>query len=233
MEVKQTLLMPKTSFEMRGNLPSKEPKYREKWENEKLYNKMLESNKGNTPFILHDGPPYANGDMHIGHALNKTLKDFVVRYKSMSGYYTPFTPGWDTHGLPIENAVIKQGVNRKTTPVVEFRNKCEEYAYKQVARQMQQQKTLGLMADYDDPYLTLQHEFEAEEVDMFATLALKGLKPCSSNKNGFVIKLELSSEKLGFTSYEDELDKIKGITLSSRDKIETGQNKVIPCFASF
>lgn len=175
MEIKETLLMPKTSFEMRGNLPSKEPKYREKWENGRLYDEMLKQNKGNTPFILHDGPPYANGDMHIGHALNKTLKDFVVRYKSMCGYYTPFTPGWDTHGLPIENAVIKQGVNRKTTPVVEFRNKCEEYAYKQVARQMQQQKTLGLMADYDNPYLTLQHEFEAKEVDMFATLALKGL----------------------------------------------------------
>ena len=175
MEIKQTLLMPKTSFEMRGNLPSKEPKYREKWENGKLYHEMNKKNMGNKPFVLHDGPPYANGDMHIGHALNKVLKDFIVRYKSMCGYYTPFTPGWDTHGLPIENAVIKQGVNRKTTPVVEFRNKCDEYAHKQVKRQMEQQKTLGLMADYDDPYLTLQHEFEASEVDMFATLALKGL----------------------------------------------------------
>ncbi len=175
MEIKQTLLMPKTSFEMRGNLPSKEPKYREKWENGKLYHKMNEKNMGNKPFVLHDGPPYANGDMHIGHALNKVLKDFIVRYKSMCGYYTPFTPGWDTHGLPIENAVIKLGVNRKTTPVVEFRNKCEEYANKQVKRQMEQQKTLGLLADYDDPYLTLHHEFEASEVDMFATLALKGL----------------------------------------------------------
>ena len=172
MEIKQTLLMPKTSFEMRGNLPSKEPKYRQKWESNRLYDEMLKRNKENKSFLLHDGPPYANGDMHIGHALNKVLKDFVVRYKSMQGYYTPFTPGWDTHGLPIENAVIKQGVNRKTTPVVEFRNKCEEYAYKQVARQMEQQKTLGLVADYDNPYLTLQHEFEASEVDMFATLAL-------------------------------------------------------------
>ena len=151
MEVKQTLLMPKTSFEMRGNLPNKEPGLRQKWENEKLYHKMNERNMGKTPFILHDGPPYANGDMHIGHALNKVLKDFVIRYKSMSGYYTPFTPGWDTHGLPIENAVIKNGVNRKTTPVVEFRNKCEEYAHKQVLRQMEQQQTLGLMADYDAP----------------------------------------------------------------------------------
>ncbi|MBR3891339.1 MAG: isoleucine--tRNA ligase [Bacilli bacterium] len=175
MEVKQTLLMPKTSFEMRGNLPNKEPALRQKWENEKLYHKMNERNMGKTPFILHDGPPYANGDMHIGHALNKVLKDFVIRYKSMTGHYTPFTPGWDTHGLPIENAVIKNGVNRKTTPVVEFRNKCEEYAHKQVLRQMEQQKTLGLMADYDAPYLTLEHAFEANEVDMFATLALNGL----------------------------------------------------------
>lgn len=182
MEVKKTLLMPKTGFEMRGNLPNKEPALREKWQKEKLYEELLNKNRGNKPFVLHDGPPYANGDMHIGHALNKSLKDFVVRYKAMCGYYTPFIPGWDTHGLPIENAVIKSGVNRKTTPVSEFRNKCEEYAHVQVDKQMKQQLSLGVIGDYSHPYITLSKEFEANEVDMFATLALngliyKGLKP--------------------------------------------------------
>ena len=175
MEIKQTLLMPKTNFEMRGNLPNKEPAIREKWHKEKLYEELLKKNRKNTPFVLHDGPPYANGDMHIGHALNKSLKDFVVRYKAMCGFYTPFVPGWDTHGLPIENAVIKSGVNRKTTEPSEFRRKCDEYAHVQVEKQMKQQLALGVIGDYDHPYLTLSKEFEANEVDMFATLALKGL----------------------------------------------------------
>lgn len=182
MEIKKTLLMPKTNFEMRGNLPNKEPAIREKWQSGKLYEALLEKNKGNKPFILHDGPPYANGDMHIGHALNKSLKDFVVRYKAMSGFYTPFIPGWDTHGLPIENAVIKSGVNRKTTEVSEFRKKCDEYAHVQIEKQKIQQLSLGVIGDYSNPYLTLAKDFEANEVEMFATLALngliyKGLKP--------------------------------------------------------
>ena len=182
MEVKKTLLMPKTNFEMRGNLPNKEPAIREKWQKENLYAELLKKNKKNTPFVLHDGPPYANGNMHIGHALNKSLKDFVVRYKAMCGFYTPFVPGWDTHGLPIENAVIKSGVNRKTTEVSEFRKKCDEYAHEQVEKQMHQQLSLGLIGDYSNPYLTLSKDFEANEVEMFATLALngliyKGLKP--------------------------------------------------------
>ena len=182
MEIKKTLLMPKTNFEMRGNLPSKEPAIRDKWNKGKIYEELINKNKGNKPFILHDGPPYANGDMHIGHALNKSLKDFVVRYKAMCGYYTPFIPGWDTHGLPIENAVIKSGVNRKTTEPAEFRRKCDEYAHKQIQKQKEQQLALGVIGDYDNPYLTLSKEFEANEVEMFATLALngliyKGLKP--------------------------------------------------------
>ena len=183
MEIKETLLMPKTNFEMRGNLPSKEPAIREKWKKDHLYEELLKKNKkANRPFVLHDGPPYANGDMHIGHALNKSLKDFVVRYKAMCGFYTPFVPGWDTHGLPIENAVIKSGVNRKTTEPSEFRRKCDEYAHEQINKQMHQQLSLGVIGDYAHPYLTLSKEFEANEVEMFATLALngliyKGLKP--------------------------------------------------------
>ena len=175
MEVKKTLLMPKTNFEMRGNLPNKEPAIREKWQKENLYKEILKKNRNNKPFILHDGPPYANGDMHIGHALNKSLKDFVVRYKAMCGFYTPFVPGWDTHGLPIENAVIKSGVNRKTTEVSEFRRKCDEYAHVQIDKQMNQQLSLGVIGDYGNPYLTLSKDFEANEVEIFATLALKGL----------------------------------------------------------
>ena len=180
MEIKETLLMPKTNFEMRGNLPSKEPAIREKWQKSHLYEEMLKKGmskgkKNVKPFVLHDGPPYANGNMHIGHALNKSLKDFVVRYKAMSGFYTPFIPGWDTHGLPIENAVIKSGVNRKTTPTGEFRKKCDAYAHEQIDTQMKQQLSLGVVGDYSHPYLTLSKDFEANEVEMFATLALKGL----------------------------------------------------------
>ena len=119
MEFKTTLLMPKTNFEMRCNLPTKEPLLVKQWEEKDLYGKMLkknEKNKGSKEFMLHDGPPYANGNMHCGHMLNRLLKDFIIRYKTMQGFYSPFIPGWDTHGLPIENMITKSGVNRKTTP---------------------------------------------------------------------------------------------------------------------
>lgn len=174
MEVKKTLLMPKTDFEMRGNLPTKEPKILEKWESIDLYHLMLDKNKGNEQYMLHDGPPYANGNMHCGHMLNRLLKDFIVRYKTMQGYYTPFIPGWDTHGLPIENVITKKGINRKTTPLAEFRKKCEEFAHEQVKLQMEQIKRLGVQADYDNRYMTLQHEYEAEQLKVFANMALKG-----------------------------------------------------------
>lgn len=182
MELKDTLLMGKTGFEMRGNLSNKEPIMLKNWQEEQLYQKRLELNKGKREYVLHDGPPYANGDMHNGHMLNRVLKDIVLRYKSMSGFATPFYPGWDTHGLPIENAVTKQGVNRKTTPPSEFRKKCEEYAYKQVERQMNQIKRLGVSADFDDKYLTLHKSFEKNQIHVFKEMALsgliyKGLKP--------------------------------------------------------
>lgn len=180
MELKDTLLMPKTGFEMRGNLNIKEPIYIKKWQGEDIYSKMNE-NKDLT-FMLHDGPPYANGAMHCGHMLNRLLKDFIVRYKNMSGYKTPFIFGWDTHGLPIENMVTKSGVNRKTTPLPEFRDKCYEYALTQVERQKADIVRLGCLGDFNHPYLTLHKEFEAKEVECFANMALngliyKGLKP--------------------------------------------------------
>ncbi len=113
MNYKDTLLMPKTDFPMRGGLPNKEPQIQEMWDNDEQYRKALEKNKNNPSFILHDGPPYANGNLHMGHALNKIIKDFIVRYKTMQGFYAPYVPGWDTHGLPIEQALTKKGVDRK------------------------------------------------------------------------------------------------------------------------
>lgn len=175
MDYKTTLLMNKSNFEMRGNLNQKEPALVEKWKNENLYEAMNNNRKEAIEFVLHDGPPYANGDMHCGHMLNRILKDFVVRYKNMQGYKTPFVFGWDTHGLPIENMVTKSGVNRKTTPIVEFRKKCEEYALIQVAKQKEQIRRLGLVGDFDHPYLTLLHEYEARQIEAFGQMAMKGL----------------------------------------------------------
>ena len=175
MDYKDTLLMNKSNFEMRGNLAQKEPILVEKWKTERLYEEMNNNRKDAKEFVLHDGPPYANGDMHCGHMLNRVLKDFVVRYKNMQGFKTPFVFGWDTHGLPIENQVTKSGVNRKTTPIVEFRKKCEEYAYKQVERQKEQIRRLGLVGDFDNPYITLQKEYEAKQIEIFAKMALRGL----------------------------------------------------------
>ena len=175
MNYKDTLHMPKTEFPMRAGLSAKEPILVSKWEASKLYEKMNENRIDAPTFMLHDGPPYANGDMHCGHCLNRCLKDFIVRYKNMSGFKTPFIFGWDTHGLPIETKVTKSGVNRKTTPISEFRKKCEEYALTQVDRQKAQIKRMGCLGDYDHPYLTLLHEYEARQIDVFASMALKGL----------------------------------------------------------
>lgn len=175
MNYKDTLLMPKTAFEMRGNLPKKEPKYVERWEEMDLYTKVISKNEGNEHFVFHDGPPYANGNMHIGHMLNKVIKDVIVRHKNMMGFYCPYVPGWDTHGLPIESAIQKLGVNRKKLSTADFRSKCYEYALKQVEGQKQQLIRMGTLADYKHPYLTLHKEFEANQIDVFAKMALDGL----------------------------------------------------------
>ena len=122
-ELKDTLLMPKTDFPMRGNLPNKEPNFLKRWEEMDLYRKVLEKNAGKPTYVLHDGPPYANGNIHIGHALNKILKDFIVKYKNMNGFVSNYVPGWDTHGLPIEQVLVNNGVDRKSMPATKFRNK--------------------------------------------------------------------------------------------------------------
>lgn len=182
MEYKDTLLMPETQFEMRGNLTQKEPLLQKRWEENKLYEAMLKKRDGQPTFVLHDGPPYANGNIHIGHALNKILKDIVVKSHFMMGYQTPFIPGWDTHGLPIETAITKQGHNRKTMTTAQFRALCDDFAKQQIQTQMKDMKALGTIGDYDHYYATLQPEFEAKQIEIFAKMAMdgmiyKGLKP--------------------------------------------------------
>lgn len=182
-DFKDTLLMMKTDFNMRANLSEKEPVVAKSWENNKIYEKALAKNKGRNSFVLHDGPPYANGNIHVGHALNKILKDFVIRYKTMSGFYTPYIPGWDTHGLPIETALTKNSkINRKETSVAEFRELCRQYALKQVEIQKEQFKRLGVLGEWDKPYITLDNEYEAMQIQVFAKMVeknyiFKGLKP--------------------------------------------------------
>ncbi|WP_414043454.1 isoleucine--tRNA ligase [Macrococcus sp. EM39E] len=174
MDYKETLLMPKTDFPMRGGLPNKEPQIQATWDEKDLYHKLLDKNKGKTPYILHDGPPYANGQIHMGHALNKIIKDFITRYKAMNGFYTPYVPGWDTHGLPIETALTKKGVKRKEMSTAEFRELCREYALEQVALQKADFKRLGVNGDWENPYITLQEKFEAEQIRLFGDMAKKG-----------------------------------------------------------
>ena len=175
MDYKDSLQMLDTAFEMRGNLAVKEPGILEEWEKDDHYHKILEKNRDHKPFVLHDGPPYANGNLHAGTAMNRIIKDIIVRSHAMEGYYTPFFPGWDTHGLPIENAIQKLGVNRKEVSPEEFRKKCEEYARGQIATQMATEKRLGEVADYEHPYITLNKEFEARQVRSFAKMATSGM----------------------------------------------------------
>src|SRR5690625_3888751 len=161
----KTLNLPKTAFPMRGNLPQAEPKMQQWWEENEIYNKLMAKSEGKEKFILHDGPPFANGEIHIGHALNKVLKDMIVRYKSMTGYHAPYVPGWDMHGLPIEQAILqKRKVNRKEMSVSDFREACKEYAMHWVEEQKQSFKRLGVRGDWDNPYLTLEPEYEAQQI---------------------------------------------------------------------
>ena len=178
-----TLNLPKTEFPMRGNLPENEPKILEEIFEKGLYEKMLKKNEGKEPFVLHDGPPYANGEIHIGHALNKVLKDTIVRYKNLNGYYTPFIPGYDTHGMPTENKAIQAlGLNRDEIPVSEFRDTCKSFNKDYIAKQTEGFKRLGVLADWKNPYITYQPQMEAKQVGVFADMykkgyIYKGLKP--------------------------------------------------------
>ncbi|MBE6907215.1 MAG: isoleucine--tRNA ligase [Ruminococcaceae bacterium] len=178
----KTLNLPKTDFSMRAALPSKEPGMVSKWNDGQLYQKLMQKNEGKPLFVLHDGPPYANGNIHLGTALNKVLKDIIVRYKNLNGYRSPYIPGWDTHGLPIElKALKKMGVSRNIPPV-ELRHHCREFALSYVDIQREEFKRLGVIGDWEHPYLTLKPEFEAKQIELFGAMAnkgyiYKGLKP--------------------------------------------------------
>ena len=171
----KTINLPKTDFPMRAALAKREPGMLEDFERRDIYRRLMAKNEGKPKFILHDGPPYANGNIHIGTAMNKVLKDFIVRYKNMSGFQAPYVPGWDTHGMPIETAIQKQGVKRSEMPVPEFRDKCRTFALEQLDKQREDFKRLGVMGDWDHPYVTLTPEFEAEQVKVFGAMARKGL----------------------------------------------------------
>ena len=174
-EYGETLNLPKTDFPMRGNLPKKEPDYLAFWEEIDLYNKVQKKNEGHKKFILHDGPPYANGDIHLGHTMNKVLKDIIVKSKTLQGYDAPYVPGWDTHGLPIElKAIASVGLDAKTDDVIGFRDACADYARKYVDIQRDSFKRLGVRGDWEHPYLTLEPEFEAREIGVFGEMAKKG-----------------------------------------------------------
>ncbi len=182
MKMKDTLLLGKTAFPMKANLPVREQEREKEWEEQQVYDKRQEKNAGKPTFVLHDGPPYANGAVHMGHALNKISKDFIVRSKSMSGFRSPYVPGWDTHGLPIEQALTNTGVNRKQMSLAEFRKLCEDYAWKQIDGQRTVFKRLGVTGEWDNPYVTLTPEYEEGEIRVFGKMAekgyiYKGLKP--------------------------------------------------------
>lgn len=176
MDYKKTLLMPTTKFEMRANLTQKEKNFREKWEKDLIYIKSLDKNKDNEPFIVHDGPPYANGDLHVGHALNKILKDIIVRYKTLSGYYSPFVAGWDTHGLPIEHKMLQEmNISKDELNPLILRKKAAKYALKQVENQKKQFKTLQLFSDLEKIYVTLDKKYESKQLQLFKKMVLDGL----------------------------------------------------------
>ena len=179
----KTIHLPKTDFPMRAGLPKREPEFLAKWEEDHIYDTLMKKNEGKPLFILHDGPPYANGNLHLGHALNKILKDFIIRYKNMTGYKAPYVPGWDTHGLPIERqAIAAFGLDRHKVSNKEFCEKCKEFAIEHVNTQREQFKRLGVVGDWENPYLTLTNDFVAKQIEVFGEMAkkgyiYKGLKP--------------------------------------------------------
>ena len=233
MDYGKTLNLPKTDFPMRGGLPEKEPEVLKKWESTNIYKKRLDRNRlKGRKFVLHDGPPYANGGIHMGTALNKVLKDIIMRYYDMKGYFTPYIPGWDTHGLPTELKAIKEkGLNRHEVGPVVFREACEEIALKYLDVQREAFKRLGVVGDWDHPYITLQPEFEAKQIGVFGEMAkhgciYKGMRPvywCPScetalaeaeieyaedHSNSIYVKFPMKDDKGKLKGLVDSLDKV-------------------------
>ncbi|MDR1604298.1 MAG: isoleucine--tRNA ligase [Gracilibacteraceae bacterium] len=175
MDYRDTLNLPQTDFPMRGNLAEREPEILRRWEEADIYAQVRAARAGSPKFVLHDGPPYANGGIHLGHALNKVLKDIIVRYKTMAGFDAPYVPGWDTHGLPIEQQVVKTlGLNRRQLPVGDFRRQCRQYAEKYIDIQRDEFKRLGVRGDWEHPYITLHGAYEARQIGVFGEMAKKG-----------------------------------------------------------
>ncbi|RKZ21022.1 isoleucine--tRNA ligase, partial [bacterium] len=173
MGYKDTVNLPKTDFPMRASLPQREPGMIKRWDGMKVYKKMLERRRNAPLFVLHDGPPYSNGHIHLGHTLNKVVKDIIVKYKYLSGYRTPFVPGWDNHGMPIENIVIKEFKGDKSK-IREIRKRCREFAGEWIDIQREEFRRLGVFGDWDNPYLTMSREYEGREILFFADLVEKG-----------------------------------------------------------
>ena len=178
-----SLNLPNTTFAMRAELPKREPQMLEYWNSMDLYGSMQKNAAGKPTFVLHDGPPFSNGNIHMGHALNKILKDFINKSRQMSGYCVPFIPGWDNHGMPIESAIIKQNkLDHKKMSVSDFRSACHGFAQKFIDTQREQFKRLGITADWEHPYATMAPAFEAREVKVFGEMyrrgyIYKGMKP--------------------------------------------------------
>ncbi len=223
----KTLNLPNTDFSMRANLPQREPEIGKVWKDDNIYEKMLERNEGHPLFILHDGPPFSNGNIHMGTAMNKVLKDFINKYKSMSGFKAPYVPGWDNHGMPIESAIIKKNkLDRKKMSISEFRSACHKFADDFVHIQMDSFKRLGVLGDWDNPYLTMDPKFEAREVQVFGEMfkkgyIYKGLKPvywCPHDETALA-EAEIEYKDIPCTSIyvkfkvKDDLGKLSGLDL--------------------
>lgn len=175
MDYSKTLNLPETEFPMRAGLPEREPEFLKYWEENKIYEKKQELHAGHKKFVLHDGPPYANGKIHMGTALNKILKDIIMKYKYAQGFDTPYVPGWDTHGMPIEHAAIKNlGLNRHELDTLVLRKECHDYALKWIDEQRTDFKRLGVLGDWDHPYITMTHDYEAVQIHVFGEMAKKG-----------------------------------------------------------
>lgn len=225
-----TLNLPKTEFPMRANLPAREPEILKKWQDEKLYENLMEKNADKPLFILHDGPPYANGDMHMGHALNKTLKDIITRFKNMDGFKAPYIHGWDTHGLPIERQAIKKlGINRNEVGIVKFREVCKDFALQYVENQKNQIKRIGSLGDWDNSYLTLAPEFEAKQIEIFGEMAkkgyiYKGLKPiywCPDCETALAeAEIEYSEDKTNSIYVKFRVTQDNGVFANVGEKLE-------------
>ncbi len=225
-----SLNLPKTEFSMKANLPQREPETLEYWKSIDLYKKMIEVREGNEKFTFHDGPPFSNGNIHMGHALNKILKDFINKYKAMEGYRISYVPGWDNHGMPIESAIIKKNkIDRKKMSIPDFRSQCEAFALDFVHKQAEQFKRLGLVADWENPYLTMSPEFEAAEVKVFGEMfkkgyIYKGLKPvywCPKDETALAeAEIEYQTDKCTsiYVKFKVSDDKGKLATLCDLDK---------------